>query len=268
MIGVIGCGNMASAIVKGINKMYPDTKFITYTPSYTRAENLALAVNGKAVKTLEELKSVDKLIIACKPQQFNELSRDLVESFELSNIHIISIMAAISVETIKNKLKAKHITRIMPNTPVEFGLGISLFFHSNDTTESEKDYIEKLFSATSSCYRMDTEDMFDKVTVVSGSGPAYIFYITQLLSENLLNFGLDEKNSTKMAIELLNGSVKLMENRGDDSLSNLVDKVTSKKGVTIEAMESFKEHGLASIFNNALLNAYKRSQEITLEFRD
>ena len=266
MIGVIGCGNMASAIVKGISKKYPETNFLTYTPSFTRADDLAKAVNGKAVKNLKELSGVKKLIIACKPQQFNDLAINLSKEFDLSNIHIISIMAAISVETIQSKLHAPKVTRIMPNTPVEFGLGISLFYHSNKNSSEENDYIENLFSATSSCYRLETEELFDKVTVVSGSGPAYVFYFTQLLSENLVKFGLNSSDSTKMAIELLKGSVQLMENRGDDSLSQLVDKVTSKKGVTIEAMDSFKESQLDQIMQKALGRATKRSLEITSEF--
>lgn len=266
MIGVIGCGNMASAIVRGIYSKYPANKFITYTPSFTRANALAKEVDGIAVKELKELHEVKTLIIGCKPQQFAALANDLIKELDLENIHIISIMAAINVETISKKLNTKSITRIMPNTPVQFGEGINLFYHSDFVPEANKKNIEELFSSISKVYRMPDELTFDKVTTISGSGPAYIFYLTQLLAENLEAWGIDSSSSSEMAIQLLKGSVLLMENRGQDSLSELVDKVTSKKGVTIEAMDSFKESHLDDIMKKALKAAFKRSEEMTKEF--
>ena len=79
MIGVIGCGTMAQAIVKGFYKKNNQVKFLTYTPSYTRAEELAMAVNGQVAKDLSEFENVDVIVIGCKPQQLSTLANDLAK---------------------------------------------------------------------------------------------------------------------------------------------------------------------------------------------
>ena len=270
MIGVIGCGNMASAIVTGMNEKFPEEKFVTYTPSFTRAEELAKVVKGKAVKSLEELSECDYLLIGCKPQQFSDLATDLKKSLsDLESKYIISMMAAVSLSSIQNKLGTKKITRVMPNTPIRHGEGISLLLHSQDAVDngSEKvKHVSDLFDACSKVFTMSDEDQFDKVTTVSGSGPAYIFYLAEIMAQTLSSWGMSESDSTDLAVQLMKGSVKLMENRGESSLSNLVDQVTSKKGVTIEAVEVFRNEGLPELVNKALDAAYQRSTQMTKEF--
>lgn len=270
MIGVIGCGNMASAIVTGIHAVFPDEKFITYTPSFTRADELSKKVRGKAVKELSELSECDYLLIGCKPQQFAELAANLKKSLpHLSSKYIISMMAAVSLESIEKNLGTAHITRVMPNTPIRHGEGISLLLHSEMavTDQADKvDFVTKRFNACSQIFTMESEEQFDKVTTVSGSGPAYIFYLAEILAKNLEDWGMDVKSATELSIQLMKGSVELMANRGETGLSELVDQVTSKKGVTIEAIEVFKNQGLPELVRNALEAAYSRSKEMSKEF--
>lgn len=270
MIGVIGCGNMASAIVSGINKVYPNTKFMTYTPSYTRAEALAQKVGGQAVRELSELATCDYLLIGCKPQQFFELAKNLKDGLpSLESKYIISMMAAVSLPSIEKHLGSSNITRIMPNTPIGLGEGISLLLHSESAVQTEAnaiEYVTKLFEACSKVFTMDSEEQFDKVTTISGCGPAYIFYLTELFAQNLGQWGMDSVAATQLSLALMKGSVELMENRGDSSLSDLVDQVTSKKGVTIEAVEVFRNEGLPELVSKALGAAYSRSSEISKEF--
>ncbi len=270
MIGVIGCGNMASAIVTGIHKAFSSEVFVTYTPSFTRADELAKKVNGKAVKELAQLADCDYLLIGCKPQQFAELASNLREALpNLSSKYIISMMAAVSLESIEKQLGTKYITRVMPNTPIRHGEGISLLLHSKDAINGEiqkSSFVTERFEACSKIYIMENEEQFDKVTTVSGSGPAYIFYLAEILAKNLEDWGMDALSATDLSIQLMRGSVELMSNRGDTSLSELVDQVTSKKGVTIEAVEVFRNQGLPELVKNALGAAYSRSVEMSKEF--
>ena len=270
MIGVIGCGNMASAIVSGIHEVFGDEKFVTYTPSFTRAHELAEKVDGKAVKELKGLAECEYLLIGCKPQQFSDLAANLVKDVvNLKDKYIISMMAAVSVESIEKKLGSAHITRVMPNTPIRHGEGISLLLHSKAALSQKKievSHVTKLFEACSQVFTMDDEVQFDKVTTISGSGPAYIFYLAEVMAQTLKSWGMNEEEGTKLAIQLMKGSVKLMENRGESSLSELVDQVTSKKGVTIEAVEVLKKQGLSDLVNKALGAAYSRSVEMTKDF--
>ena len=143
MIGVIGCGNMAGAVVKGAHKIHPEVKFLTYTPSHTRAVELAKEVEGEAVKDLEQLAKAGSIIIGCKPQQFGDLAANLEGKFDLASKHWISIMAALPLKTIQDKLGAKRVTRVMPNTPALYNQGASLVLHSDEVAEKEKSLTEK-----------------------------------------------------------------------------------------------------------------------------
>ena len=100
------------------------------------------------------------------------------------------------------------------------------------------------------------------MTTVSGSGPAYVFLFAETMANKLTDWGVDVNEAKRIAIELFIGSSELMKNQQDLSLSELIAKVTSKGGVTIEAVNSFKESEINSITSKALDAAYKRSIEI------
>jgi len=262
-IGVIGCGNMASAIVKGFYNKNNQVKFLTFTPTYTRAEALAREVNGTAVRSIHELSRANTIVLACKPQQFEDLSRTLKDSkIDLSSKHIISILAATSIRTLQEKLGAKRVTRVMPNTPALIGKGMSLIMHSSDVLEEDKSLVDEFFTACGDTALMPNETTFDQVTTVSGSGPAYVFLFAKTMADKLVSWGLDEAQAKHIAIQLFIGSSELMRSQKDESLEDLISKVTSKGGVTIEAVKSYKSHGLETLTSNALESAYNRSLEI------
>lgn len=256
---------MASAIVKGIHKKFKDEKFLTYTPSFTRAESLAQAVDGYAVKELKDLAECPVVIIACKPQQFNELALNLKKSFNLKETYFISIMAAISIETISKKLGVEKITRIMPNTPSLLGEGVSLMLHSKAVTDEWKNKCEQYFSACSEVFLLQDEAKFDQVTTVTGSGPAYVFQFAKTMADQLELWGIDKAESRRMVSKLFTGAAKLMETKSDTDLSQLIDEVTSKGGVTIEAVNVYRDSGLTETTQKALEAALKRSVVLTKE---
>lgn len=266
MIAVIGCGNMATAIVKGFFNKNNEINFLTYTPSYTRAENLAKEVNGRAVKSLSELDEASTIVLACKPQQLNSLSQSINESsLDLTNKHIISILAATPVEAIKNKLGVSRVTRIMPNTPALIGMGMSLVFHGKEVLDDERKLVDEFFSSCGEVAEMPSEIVFDQVTTVSGSGPAYVFIFAQTMVTKLVSWGISEEKAKEISIQLFRGSSELMANQKDLSLETLISNVTSKGGVTIEAVNSYKSSGIESMTSTALDAAYLRSQEIESE---
>lgn len=266
MIGVLGCGNMASAIVTGIYSQFREEKFLTYTPSFIRAEELALKVNGKATKNLADFNQCEILIIGCKPQQFSELARNLQGEVDLTNKMIISIMAAVSSSSIAEKLGSVSITRVMPNTPSFVNEGVSLIYHAPQVEESLQRKAEAYFAACSQIHVLATEELFDKVTVVTGSGPAYVYFFAKTLVDNLINWGVPSQEARAMVTKLFQGSTALMKDRQDKSLGELIDEVTSKGGVTIEAINTFQEENLPSISEKALNAAWKKSQELTSMF--
>lgn len=265
MIGIIGCGNMASAIVKGIHQVYPDIKFLTFDPRLEASKKLASEVNGKAVEALAGLAEADSILIGCKPQHFSQLVDDLKGKFDLSSKHYISIMAAMPLETIKKALGSEKVTRVMPNTPMLYNEGVCLLLHSDGVTKKEEDLVEKCFSSVSKVHLMEDEESFDQVTTVSGSGPAYVFQFAKTMADKLESWGVEANEARDIVEELFIGASKLMSKRHDITLDELIDQVTSKGGVTIEAVKVYRENNLTKISSDALDAAFKRSQELTNE---
>jgi len=265
MIGVLGCGNMASAIVKSVHQFFPDIKFITYTPTQVRALQLAEDVNGQIVKDLTELNQSRIILIGCKPQQFSELAQQLKDIIENKSIHFVSMMAAIDLETIARKLGVQNVTRIMPNTPILYGQGVTLMIHHSSVTKDDRDYLEGLFKALGSLYLMDDELKFDQATTVTGSGPAYVFLFLKTLVDKLISWGIDEKSAKEMTINMFLGSVHMLNHSSED-ISKLISQVTSKGGITIEAIRIYEENKLDLISSVALEAALNRSNELTKEF--
>lgn len=265
IIGVIGCGNMASAIVCGVHAVHTGIRFKTYTPSKTKAVTLATKVEGVQVDDLGELIDCDILFIGCKPQQFSTLEQDLMKA-GLDKHFFISMMAAISFKRLSHVLRNARFSRVMPNTPIRNKEGITLLLSDDRVTKDEHQVVNKLFSSCSLVQEVQNESQFDDVTVVSGSGPAYLFYFAHCFQVELIKMGLKEKESADVVAQLFIGSSKLMLERGDLSFEQLLDQVTSKGGVTIEAIKVLKGQDIQNLIHIALGKAMERSIEMSHSF--
>jgi pyrroline-5-carboxylate reductase len=264
MIGVLGCGNMADAIVRGIHQFDKSISFLTYTPSKTRAQTLAAAVGGRAVDDISEMVDCEILLIGCKPQQFAQLADEIKKKISRQNVHIVSMMAAIRLETIAHKLGQKNITRIMPNTPIFVGKGVTLMTHSDHLEIRQRQKIENLFSKLGSLHLMNSENELDQVMTVTGSGPAYAFLFTKTLVDKLVDWGIDPQSAKEMTIQMMEGSVEMMK-RSEKDLTTLISDVTSKGGTTIEAIKVYEGNKLGLISAEALEASLRRARELSEE---
>lgn len=264
-IAVLGCGNMASAIVKSVYAQNSDFKFFTYTPTQHRAVDLAAKVNGECFESLEKMPLVDMVLIACKPQQFNQLSEQL-RPFLISNQIIVSILAATDLESIQKKLATKNVVRIMPNTPCEVSQGISLMLSSDQLDVKKKASVKSFFELCSCVIEVQDDQELDLLTVVSGSGPAYVFEFASGMQKFLISKGIDKELSKKLIDQLFLGSSLLMQ-KSHSRYNDLVDAVTSKAGVTIEAINTYRQSNLSGITDKALNNALERSEQINQEIK-
>jgi pyrroline-5-carboxylate reductase len=266
MIGVIGCGNMASAIVKGFHSADKSQKFKTYDLDFEKAKLLASELKGEAVESLDGLDDVDHILIACKPQHFEGLVKNLKQSkLTLQSKHFISIMAAISISKIEKELESQNITRVMPNMPAQFGKGVTLLMHHTGVKSHSKDLVKRFFDACGVAVEIQSEEVFDKTTVVTGSGPAYVYLFAKTMCDELETYGVSGNDARLMVNQLFVGSSELMSQK-DNDLQELIDQVTSKGGVTIEAVNSYKENDIFGMTKKALKKAYMRSIEMTKSF--
>lgn len=241
-IGFFGFGNMGRAIGAAFDAKISDLEFFVYTPS------------GETPLT-DIPKDLDYYILAFKPQSLPEFN------FEFQPEHkIISLLAGVSLETLIRKFHVSKIARFMPNTPALYQEGAGLLFFSLKYSKAEKEQTLKLLESTGSVFIMENEDQLDRATGFSGSGPGLIFELARIFEEELNKLTDNKLPARDIIAQTFFGAATLMKN-DSNSFSDLRDSVTSKKGVTYEALEVMKNHKLQDVFNEAFNAAYKRTQD-------
>ena len=260
-LAVLGCGNMASALVTSFCNEFENLDVFTFTPTYKRALELAESANGKAFKTIAEIPESQFYLIGCKPQQFDDLAEMLSPHLN-NNAVIISMMAGKNVKAIGEKLKVSKVIRVMPNTPSKIGKGVQLLYFSPGLDLSEQSFVEELFSVSGELFIFQNEDQIDLVTPHCGSGPAFVFELARILITDLEEKGISRVGAEKMIKYMLHGASSLLLN-SSDSPTELRNMVTSKGGVTEEALNTLKQGNLEEVFKTAMRNAHKKAQDLS-----
>jgi pyrroline-5-carboxylate reductase len=258
-IAIIGCGNMARAMVTQVHALDKDIKFFTYTPGHKRALALAQDTNGEAVVKLSDLPDCDLYLIACKPQQLNELSLNL--NGALKNKNIFSVLAATQLSTLTQSLGSENIVRVMPNTPSEIGLGVSLFIPGKNANSQVKIFTKAFLVPCGEIVEVGSEKELDELTVFSGCGPAYLYRFALAYEKKIISMGYDAKLARKLIEQTFLGSAQLMKNSNLE-ISTLIDNVTSKAGVTIEAVNILDRNNIDGVVDESIEAALRRTEEI------
>lgn len=252
-MAVIGCGNLATAVVSKIDGV----ELHTYTPSFVRADSLAKLKSGSSYRELKDIPKVDYLVLGMKPQQFLEFAKEFKDLLDPKTI-VISLLAGTSVKTIQDHLGANKIVRVMSNTPALVGEGLHALFYQN---VDQKDVVENLFKASGKTIILESEDQIDAITCFSGSGPAYVFELARVLSKELEGRGFSEVNAAMIIKQTMLGSSILMAQSDKSPLELRVD-VTSKAGVTEKVLNSIEADGFENIWKKALIAGEKRIKEL------
>ena len=207
------------------------------------------------------LGTYDLLILAVKPQDFpgvHPLLRAVIQPSQL----ILSIMAGISMDTLRQTLHHPLIVRAMPNTPALIGMGMTAFAASPDLDVSQVRKVENLINATGRSVFLEEERLLDAVTALSGSGPAYFFYIVKAMIEAGKAMGFEESLATQLVKQTMLGSFHLI-NTSDKTLDELVTAVASKGGTTEAALREFTAGELTETLIRGIVAAEQRAKELS-----
>ena len=263
-IAIIGCGNMGMAFAKSFlqyNLVKKENLFLI-EKSAERAQTLRNEKSGVVVETIgADLSHCDLLILAVKPQDFASVSQALATVI-LPQQLVLSIMAGIPINTIQARLSHRLIIRAMPNTPAMLGMGITGFSAAKDVSFSQLLKVENLINATGRSVFLEDESMLDAVTALSGSGPAYFYYLVKAMIEAGQRMGFEESMATQLVKQTMLGSFHLINN-ADQSLDELIKAVASKGGTTEAALREFESGMLAQTLQNGILAAQKRATELS-----
>ncbi|MDH5581836.1 MAG: pyrroline-5-carboxylate reductase [Bdellovibrionales bacterium] len=260
-IAILGCGNMARAFFSGAKDVLRQDQIFTYTPSFTRADELAKIINAMAIKSIDDLPVCDLVFIACKPQQFPDLSKKL--SLNSKSV-VISLMAGVTMEVISNALSTTQIIRTMPNTPSQVGEGVTLWCKSENIEKEKLEKTMEILSSVSYTHQVAGDDEIDFLTGFTGSGPAYIFEWARIMIEKMSDKNIDASKAKKIIGHTFLGASKLLLD-SQETAKELRNNVTSPKGVTYEALKVFEKRSMQDIINEALDKAYERALELSKE---
>ena len=261
-ITFIGAGNMAEALIRGIlrAKLVEPSRI---TAADVRAERLALLQSAFGIRTTGDntaaLRDADIVILAVKPQQ---LGAALESLRPISAPLWISIVAGVSISQIEKKLGGSaRVVRVMPNTPALVGAGAAGLAKGARASEEDLVSAEAIFHAVGITARID-ETLMDAVTALSGSGPAYIFLVTEAMINGGIALGLDPAMAKALAVQTVHGAAELLMETGEEPQS-LRSKVTSPGGTTEAAVRVMSSQKLLEIFVDAMRAAAQRSQELS-----
>lgn len=266
-LGFIGGGNMAEAMIKGLlSASFIEAKNIFVSePSEAKRDTLHAEYKIKVSADNRELvKKCDILILAVKPQIFQEVLVDICSLVDSDNL-VISIAAGVPISIIDDALRGDKnkkfsIVRTMPNTPALVQEGVTAIASGKHVNKTDVKIAHRIFEAVGRTVDVE-EDQLDAVTGLSGSGPAYIFMLIEALSDAGVKMGLSREVSTTLTIQTVLGSAKLARESGKHP-GELKDMVTSPGGTTISGLHALEEGSLRTTLMNAVEDATLRSREL------
>ena len=272
----IGYGHMAEAIYQRLDKsLFENICLIE------KDDDRRISIDKKKQGKIQLLKSLqgikfcnsDIVILAVKPNQVksicNEINSLIIEKKDLPVV--ISIAAGVTTTSIKDYIIQENLShlqnflniyRAMPNLCASNGDSITGLFGSSvsDITNS-KNTVSEIFNSVGEILWLKKEADLNIVTAISGSGPAYIFYIMEIMINSAQELGLSEKDAKKLVTMTLIGSGKM--GLSIQNLKEQISKVSSKGGTTEAAIKVFEKENLGLIFNQAIEAAHARSKEIS-----
>lgn len=267
-IGFIGGGNMARAIAGGLLRSGMHATDIGIAePVPEQCERLRRELYGARVghDNLQIAGDADILLFAVKPQILKPVCRDLAGVVQGHKPLIVSIAAGPRIDDIEAWLGGGlSVVRVMPNQPALIDQGVSALFANSRTEQEERDLAEKIMSSVGQVVWMENEGLMDAVTAVSGTGPAYIYLMIDMMIEAAVAFGIEPATARALAVETARGAASLALAE-EESMKSLIDRVRSPGGTTTAAFEQLESANVRGIFAHAINAARDRAIALARE---
>jgi pyrroline-5-carboxylate reductase len=264
-IAFIGGGNMASAIIGGLIKEGIPASRIEVVEPFAEARARLEAQFGLAAEAAPGpmLEEAGLVVWAVKPQTFKDAALQ-ARPYTGQALHL-SVAAGIRSESIAQWLGTDNVVRTMPNTPALVGKGMAALFARPGVSPEGREVVERVVATTGEFLWVDQEDQLDAVTALSGSGPAYVFYFIEAMTQAGTDMGLSRAQAHKLAVGTFVGASELAR-ASTEQPEVLRERVTSKGGTTFAAISSMEKDGMKALFIRAMQAARQRANELGNEF--
>lgn len=262
VLGFLGLGNMGSAILRGLleARAWSARRIVVYDVDPAKSARGREAGVGVAASPEDLARAADFVVLAPKPQDMGAALASVKTAARPETV-FISVAAGISTDYIRRALGRKvRVVRVMPNTPAFVGAGAAALSFTRNCTKDDRAAARRIFEAVGTAVEVPEEAM-DVVTALSGSGPAYFFYLAECLVKAAVAEGLPEDVAAHLAGQTLYGAGKLLKESGEPAAA-LRERVTSKGGTTFAALETFRKHRFENIVHRAVQAAARRAKEL------
>ncbi len=264
-IAFIGGGNMASAIIGGLLRQGTPASQITVVEPFVDTsarlqKDFGVTVLAEAGPALAQAQLV---VWAVKPQVFKEAAA-AVATHTRQALHL-SVAAGIRTDSICTWLTTDRVVRTMPNTPALVGQGMTALFACPGVSATERAQVEQVIATTGQYLWVEQESHLDAVTALSGSGPAYVFFFLEAMTEAGTGMGLSQEQAYRLAVATFSGASSLAA-ASSEPPEVLRQRVTSKGGTTYAAIRAMESAGIKPAFVKAMQAAEQRARELGDEF--
>ena len=261
-IAFIGAGKIARALQAGlIQNGYSADNIWMSSPNIDKNTQLTAFPVHLTNDNNEAARHAEVIVFAVKPFVMKSVCESLKKTLQKKNNLLITVVTGTTTHSIAQWTGQTNIVRTMPNVAASVGAGVTGLFANNDVSDDKKSFAETLFRSVGATTWVKEEGQLDAITAISGSGPAYFFYLCEAMQAAGVALGLDKNQSKLLVAETALGAAKMMIESGDD-FHVLREKVTSDKGTTMAATTVFDQHDLKNITKMAVKAAFSRAKEL------
>jgi pyrroline-5-carboxylate reductase len=258
----VGGGNMGRALAealirRGVSEAKAILVFDPAAEAREQAQKLGCVTAGALDARVGQAAVV---VLAVKPQQSPPVLAALKGLLGPDQV-AVSIMAGVPLQRLREGLGHAAVVRVMPNTPAQIGLGMNVYFAPPEVSARQREAVERLLAASGEVLAARSEDAIDAATAVSGSGPAYVYYVAEHWMRGAVKLGFSEDEARRLVQQTLAGATALWKSQGLPA-ATLREQVTSKGGTTAAALEVFGARGVGDALAAGVERAYQRAKEL------
>ncbi len=258
---IFGAGVMGETLLSGLVRSGRDVADLSITEKRTdHAAELNAKYGVSVLDNATAAKSADVLVLVVKPQDMDGLLAEIRDHVVPGNL-VVSLAAGITTEFLESRLpEGSSVVRVMPNTPALVDQGMAAISPGQHCTPEHLDEAEALLRSCGRVVQVP-EKYQDAVTAISGSGPAYIFYVVEAMIEAGVVLGLPRNTSTELVVQTLFGAATMLKETGEHP-TVLRERVSSPGGTTVAALRQLDDHKVRAAFISAIEAAARRSHEL------
>ena len=263
-VAILGVGVMGEALLAGLlSGGMPPGDVLVGEKRADRAQQLIDKHGVRVLANTEAVAAADAVLLVVKPQDMGDVLAEVGSSLRPGTL-VVSLAAGITTAFIEARVPdGVPVVRAMPNTPALVDEGMHAIAPGTHCDAEHLDRVEEMLSTTGRVARVP-EGQMDAVTAISGSGPAYLFYVVESMIEAGVHLGLPRTTASELVVQTMVGSAKLLRETGEHP-TVLRERVTSPGGTTAAAVRELEDNRVRAAFMTAMESAARRSRELAGE---